>query len=225
MIELSARAERQIADLREAYEEKGRSEAVQNLINAIIRASDRIRLQPYAGLAAPRPYPQLAHPGERWIKEGRYWIAYTLSAPPVIVAVFYDQANYRAGPDKRKSLAQVSMINRALATFLLSLAGIAVTTIATVNAPGKTFPACNNEVATARLAGLYDNQRLLRASTVDGVRFSSDAMLARHYIATVTWTDQSVSQVRYDFVRTGRRSQHLSMWIDYNDGMWGPSFF
>lgn len=117
------------------------------------------------------------------------------------------------------------MINKALATFLLSLADIAVTTIATINAPGKTLPACDNEVATARLAGLYDNQRLLRARTVDSVRLSSDAMFTRHCIATVTWTDQSVSQVRYDFVRTGRRSQHLSIWIDYNDGMWGPSFF
>jgi hypothetical protein len=48
---------------------------------------------PAAGLPAPQPYPQLARPGVAWIKAGRYWIAYTTAAAPVIVGVFYETAN------------------------------------------------------------------------------------------------------------------------------------
>jgi hypothetical protein len=38
-------------------------------------------------------YPEAAEAGWRWIKEGRYWIAYSLTRPPLIVAVIYDQAD------------------------------------------------------------------------------------------------------------------------------------
>jgi hypothetical protein len=44
-------------------------------------------------LPAPRPYPALAKPGRRWIIEGRYWIAYSLTTPPIISGVFYAMAD------------------------------------------------------------------------------------------------------------------------------------
>jgi len=42
-------------------------------------------------LAAPKPYPELARAGRAWVKAGR--IAYSLTTPPIILAVFYDQAD------------------------------------------------------------------------------------------------------------------------------------
>jgi hypothetical protein len=42
---------------------------------------------------APRPYPDLAHAGEAWTHAGRYWFAHTTTKPPVILAVYYDQAD------------------------------------------------------------------------------------------------------------------------------------
>jgi hypothetical protein len=45
------------------------------------------------GLPAPRPYPWLAAPGDAWVHAGRYWFAYRGTAPAVIFAVFYDQAD------------------------------------------------------------------------------------------------------------------------------------
>jgi hypothetical protein len=50
-------------------------------------------LRPGDGLPAPRPYPELARPGQAWLKAGRYWIAYGTGAPPVILAVFFETAD------------------------------------------------------------------------------------------------------------------------------------
>ena len=99
MIELAAEAVQQVRDLKAFYEGKGRAEAIKHLITAVIRAAERIEHRPDAGLLAPRPYPALAREGRRWIKAGRYWIAYTTTNPPVIVAVFFEMADLpgRAG--------------------------------------------------------------------------------------------------------------------------------
>ena len=89
----SAEAERQIEDLRRHYDALNRVEAVRNLIAALVEAEESIQDQRLAGLAAPRPYPQLARSGRLWIKAGHYWIAYRASLPPVILAVFHDTAD------------------------------------------------------------------------------------------------------------------------------------
>jgi len=44
-------------------------------------------------LPAPRAYPELARPGQAWLKAGRYWIAYGTGTPPVILAVFFETAD------------------------------------------------------------------------------------------------------------------------------------
>ena len=93
MIELGPEAERQLDDLLNHYDALGRIEAMRNLRAAIRQAAASIERDPGGGLRAPRPYPELAHEDERWIKEGRYWIAYSLTVPPVILTVFYDQAD------------------------------------------------------------------------------------------------------------------------------------
>ncbi len=93
MIGLAARAERQLASLRKHYEKKERPEAIWALIKAIEIASDSIEADPAAGIAAPRPYPWLIRRGQLWTKAGSYWVAYSLTRPPLITAVFYDKAN------------------------------------------------------------------------------------------------------------------------------------
>ncbi len=93
MIRLSRVAERQLAALLQHYADRGRPEAGRSLIAAVDEAAARIEHDPAAGLPSPRPYPRLARPGRAWTKAGRYWIAYSTTRPPVILAVFYDAAN------------------------------------------------------------------------------------------------------------------------------------
>lgn len=89
----SSEAERQIDELCRHYDALDRTEAVRNLIVALVKAEESIEGDPFTGLKAPRPYPQLARPGRLWLKAGRYWIAYRTSLPPVILAVFHDTAD------------------------------------------------------------------------------------------------------------------------------------
>jgi plasmid stabilization system protein ParE len=93
VIELSLEAEKQVNRLTAHYEARERLEAAINLLAALERAKRRIALTPEAGLDAPRPYPTLKRYDRRWIIEGRYWISYSLTAPPVISGVFYVTAD------------------------------------------------------------------------------------------------------------------------------------
>ena len=92
MTRYTPKAARQVVELRRHYEERERLEAIAALAAALEAAERRIEDYPEAGLPAPRPYPEVARPGRSWIKEGRYWIAYS-TRRPLIVAVFYDTAN------------------------------------------------------------------------------------------------------------------------------------
>ena len=93
MITFSPRAERQVAELLRQYRRRGRPEAQTPPISTLDEAEQIITTVPNAGLAAPRPYPELAAQGEAWIKAGRYWVAFSLTNPPVILAIFYDAAD------------------------------------------------------------------------------------------------------------------------------------
>lgn len=92
MIRLSPSAERQLLALLRHYSEQGRPEAARNVVTAIDLAISQIERNPI-GVAAPRPYPELARPGRAWTKAGRYWIAYSATTPPVILAIFFETAN------------------------------------------------------------------------------------------------------------------------------------
>ena len=89
----SAEAERHIDELRQHYDALNRIEAARNLIAALVEAEASIQDAPFAGLKAPRPYPQLAQAGRLWIGAGNYWIAYSTSLPPVMLAVFHNAAD------------------------------------------------------------------------------------------------------------------------------------
>jgi hypothetical protein len=71
-----------------------------------VAALARIEHDAYAGLLAPRPYPDLAAEGEAWIHEHRYWVAYTLTEPPKVLAVFDETADiprrYRQQIEERR---------------------------------------------------------------------------------------------------------------------------
>ena len=92
MIVFTPRAGRQVRALQDHYEERGRPEASRRLAVALERAWASIAGNPGAGLPAPRPYPELARPGERWIESGRYWIVYQ-ETPPVILGVFFETSD------------------------------------------------------------------------------------------------------------------------------------
>jgi plasmid stabilization system protein ParE len=79
--------------LHKYYDKLQRPEAVKALIAALDTAWARIMTEPDAGLLAPRPYPEISHPGRLWIKAGRYWIAYRALPTPVVVAVFFETAD------------------------------------------------------------------------------------------------------------------------------------
>jgi hypothetical protein len=103
---------------------------------------------------------------------------------------------------------------------LLALLGIGA--MITRLSSGKAYPACDNNAATAALANLYDNRRLLHATDISALRLLSDGVKGRYCIATVKWGNGSETEVHYEFYRSGRQNQYLSMWIDYNGGMRGP---
>jgi plasmid stabilization system protein ParE len=93
LIGFTARAARQLQQLRSHYESLERPEAVQGLVSAVEEASRKIEANHSVGLVAPRPYPHLARAGQAWIKVDRYWISYSTTKPTLIIAVFHDTAN------------------------------------------------------------------------------------------------------------------------------------
>jgi plasmid stabilization system protein ParE len=93
LIVLSPHAGRQVRELQRHYHDLGRPEAIRGLAASLETAWRAITTTPQAGLAAPRPHPQLAQPGRLWLKSGRYWIAYRTEPRIAIVAVFFETAN------------------------------------------------------------------------------------------------------------------------------------
>jgi plasmid stabilization system protein ParE len=93
LVEYAPGALRQVDDLLRYYEDRQRDGAADALRAALQAAERRIDERPNTGLPAPRPYRQLARPGVAWIKAGRYWVSYTTTSPPVIVAVYFETAN------------------------------------------------------------------------------------------------------------------------------------
>jgi plasmid stabilization system protein ParE len=94
VIRLSAAARAQIASLTAHYEALDRADAARKDRAALARANDRIIAGRGLFYDAPRPYPELAHKGWQWTKEGPYWIAFAPDARgPVIRAVFHEAAD------------------------------------------------------------------------------------------------------------------------------------
>jgi plasmid stabilization system protein ParE len=93
LIVYSATALRHIDELTAHYRRKRRPEAIRNLLAALDKAEALIESGPRRPRAFPATYRGLARPGRAWIKQARYWIAYDLTNPPVVAAVFWEGAD------------------------------------------------------------------------------------------------------------------------------------
>ena len=94
MIRITAAAQSQLEDLEQHYTTRGRDLAVLRMVQAIDAAMFRIEAQIGPFFPAPRPYPDLADLGFRWLKEGRYWVAVVeVTDGFVVTGVFFETAN------------------------------------------------------------------------------------------------------------------------------------
>jgi plasmid stabilization system protein ParE len=93
LIRQTLSAERQATAMFRSYLRKERYEAFRRFDQAIQDAVREIEADPHAGALFPRPYPELARWGFRWIKVHRYWFAWSMAKGyPVVTNILYDQA-------------------------------------------------------------------------------------------------------------------------------------
>jgi hypothetical protein len=94
MVLITAEAQAQLEALEAHYAQLGRDLATIRMTEAMAMAAARIEEQAGPFWPAPRPYPGLAIYGWRWLKEARYWIAFTqISDGYAITGIFFDTAN------------------------------------------------------------------------------------------------------------------------------------
>lgn len=85
---------------------------------------------------------------------------------------------------------------------------------------GKPYPDCNDNRARQNLIPLYDKQRLLHAVSASTGKLVRDSLIRRRCTVTVTWSDDTKTDVSYEFYYAGKQ-QVLQLWIDFNGGMHG----
>lgn len=91
MVLITDAAQAQLEALEDHYARLGRDQASIRMAEAVAAASMRIEAQAGPFRPAPRPYPELEAYGWQWLKQGRYWIAF--SAVPggyAVNAVFFE---------------------------------------------------------------------------------------------------------------------------------------
>lgn len=94
MVIITKRAQDQLEALEQHYERLERDDATRRLSEALLIAMARIEAGKGPFLAAPRPYPNLAGEGWLWLKQGRYWIAFTdVGSNHAVTGIFFDTAN------------------------------------------------------------------------------------------------------------------------------------
>lgn len=94
MVTITATARAQIEALERHYVDLGRDAAIIRMTEAIALAAARIEEQAGPFRPAPRPYPDLADLGFRWLKAGRYWVAFAPSLSGyAITGVFFETAD------------------------------------------------------------------------------------------------------------------------------------
>lgn len=94
MVIITDFAEEQLDALALHYDRLDRDLATIRMAEALRHAMAIIEAQTGPFFAAPRPYPDLDRLGWRWLKSGRYWVAF--SAIPggyAVDAIFHERAN------------------------------------------------------------------------------------------------------------------------------------
>jgi hypothetical protein len=79
--------------LRATPRRSARPAAARKLIEAYALAIEQIAAGPKAWFTCPRPYPDLARYGFRWIKIHRYWFGYIADADPIITNILDEVAD------------------------------------------------------------------------------------------------------------------------------------
>ena len=79
--------------LQAAPHRPARPEAARRLIATYDAALAQIAADTRSWLTHPKPYPELARYGFRWIKLHRYWFAWQPGPPPVITNIFDEAGN------------------------------------------------------------------------------------------------------------------------------------
>jgi len=70
--------------------------AARKLIEAYAIAIEQIAAGPKSWFTCPRPYPDLARYGFRWIKVHRYWFGYVSATDPIITNILDEVADIPA---------------------------------------------------------------------------------------------------------------------------------
>jgi hypothetical protein len=82
--------------LRSTPRRPARAAAARKLIEAYAEAVEQIGVGPKSWFSYPRPYPDLAGYGFRWIKVHRYWVGYVPGAAPIITNILDEVADIPA---------------------------------------------------------------------------------------------------------------------------------
>jgi plasmid stabilization system protein ParE len=82
--------------LRATPQRAARPAAARKLIEAYAAAVEQIAAGPESWLTHPRPYPDLAGYGFRWIKIHRYWFGYLAGEAPIITNILDEVADIPA---------------------------------------------------------------------------------------------------------------------------------
>jgi hypothetical protein len=82
--------------LRPTVRRPPRPAAALKLIEAYEAAVKRIEAGPQTWLTHPRPYPEIARFGFRWIKVHRYWFGYVAAADPIITNILDEAGDITA---------------------------------------------------------------------------------------------------------------------------------
>lgn len=94
MVLITAAAQAQLEALERHYTTLDRDLATIRMTEAVALAAVRIEAQAGPFWPVPRPYPDLADYGWQWLKQSRYWIAFTpVPNGYAITAVFFDTAD------------------------------------------------------------------------------------------------------------------------------------
>ncbi|GLR65416.1 hypothetical protein GCM10010909_00940 [Acidocella aquatica] len=88
-LKLTEDAERQFWSLELNYTLKGYDLALLRLFAAVDFAIEPANLSRHLFVPAPRPAPELATLGQRWMLHNRYRFAYSSEQPPMITAIIY----------------------------------------------------------------------------------------------------------------------------------------
>jgi hypothetical protein len=73
--------------LRTTSRRSARPAAARKLIDAYAEAVEQIAAGPQSWFTHPRPYPDIARYGFRWIKVHRYWFGYLFASNPIITNI------------------------------------------------------------------------------------------------------------------------------------------